>query len=208
MSGIVDPFTRWSEISNVSGGAAAYQDRFDELEASGVDVHGEARLVASLVPVPARVLDAGCGTGRVAVALDRLGYACVGVDSDVEMIQVARERNPGMHFLHQDISELYLRSQGFDVVVMAGNVVPLLAPGTLDASMRRIAAHTLAGGLVVAGFGLEPALLPERCPVTPLEDYDDACTAAELALTHRWSTWAKDPWTAGGAYAVSVHQKV
>ncbi|HYN28568.1 MAG TPA: class I SAM-dependent methyltransferase [Dermatophilaceae bacterium] len=208
MSGTpVNPFARWSEIASASGGAAAYQEHFDELEASGVDVHGEARLVASLVPVPARVLDAGCGTGRVARALTRLGYVCQGVDADLAMVQVARERDPATHYVHADLADLYLRTQAFDVVLLAGNVVPLLAPGTLDGVVDRVAVHTKAGGSVVAGFGLDAAHLPEGCPVTSTDAYDDACTAAGLSLLDRWATWEREPWTPGAGYAVSLHQR-
>ena len=45
----------------------AYQRRFDELAASGVHVHGEADFVDRFAP--SSVLDAGCGTGRVAAEL-------------------------------------------------------------------------------------------------------------------------------------------
>ncbi len=201
----VDPFTRWSEIADGSGGAAAYQRRFDRLEESGVDVHGEARLVASLVAPPARVLDAGCGTGRVATALARFGYRCTGVDADLEMVRVARARDRVTPFIHADLASLYLRSQAFDVVVLAGNVIPLLAPGALIPAVERLVAHLTLGGVVVAGFGLDEAHLPPGCPVTPLEAYDAAMSSAGLVLDERWSTWEKDSWTPGDGYAVSVH---
>jgi len=45
--------------------AARYAQRFADLEASGTNVHGEADFVASYAP--SSVLDAGCGTGRVAI---------------------------------------------------------------------------------------------------------------------------------------------
>ena len=48
-----------------------YQARFDLLAASGQDVHGEATFVRAYSP--ASVLDAGCGTGRVAIELARGG---------------------------------------------------------------------------------------------------------------------------------------
>src|ERR1700732_4830520 len=57
-----------------------YQRRFDELASSGVDVHGEATFVVRRAP--ASVLDAGCGTGRVAIELARRGITVVGVDVD------------------------------------------------------------------------------------------------------------------------------
>lgn len=76
--------SRWS----VSGDE--YQERFDRLAASGADIHGEADLVMSLEP--RRVLDAGCGTGRVAIELARRGVAVAGVDVDPGMLETARRR--------------------------------------------------------------------------------------------------------------------
>ncbi|GAA2344350.1 hypothetical protein SVIO_007330 [Streptomyces violaceusniger] len=57
-----------------------YQSRFDRIAVEGGDVHGEAALVRSFAP--ATVLDAGCGTGRVAIELARHGIAVAGVDVD------------------------------------------------------------------------------------------------------------------------------
>ena len=56
-------------------------------------------------------------------------------------------------------------------MVAAGNVIPLLAPGTLADTVQRLAAVLAPGGLLVAGFGLSPAQLPAGCPVTPATDY-------------------------------------
>ena len=69
-----------------------YQARFDALAASGVDVHGEVAFVPRSIPSPASVLDAGCGTGRVAIELARRGIAVVGVDVDASMLATARAR--------------------------------------------------------------------------------------------------------------------
>ncbi len=202
----MEPRTRWSEVSGGLGGATAYQQRFDDLAAKGMDVHGEAAFVEALVSPPARVLDAGCGTGRVAIQLTRLGYHCVGVDTEADMIAVARHQDPSTHWVRQDLSSLQLRSQAFDVVVLAGNVIPLLAPDTLLRTLERMVAHTRLGGHVVAGFGLDAAHLPEGCPVTTLADYDRACDVAGLSIVERYSTWDRAPWHEGAGYAVSVHR--
>ncbi|WP_406831185.1 class I SAM-dependent methyltransferase [Pedococcus sp. KACC 23699] len=202
----MEPRTRWSEVSGGPGAATAYQQRFDDLAAQGMDIHGEAAFVASLMAPPVRVLDAGCGTGRVATQLTALGYHCVGVDADAEMVDVARRRDPATTWVRQDLSRLQLRSQAFEVVVMAGNVVPLLAPGTLLDAIERVTAHLQPCGVLVAGFGLDAAHLPTGCPVTPLEDYDRACEVAGLAMLQRYATWEKTPWVPGGGYAVSVHR--
>jgi ubiquinone/menaquinone biosynthesis C-methylase UbiE len=202
----MEPRTRWSEVSGGPGAATAYQKRFDDLAAKGLDIHGEAAFVASLMSPPVRVLDAGCGTGRVAIQLTALGYHCTGVDEDAAMIEVAEERDPSTTWVRQDLSRLQLRAQAFEIVLLAGNVIPLLAPGTLLSTVERIAAHLQPGGLVVAGFGLDAAHLPQGCPVTPLADYYRACEVTGLSFVRRYGTWDRDPWHEGSGYAVSVHR--
>ena len=202
-----EPRTRWSEVSGGIGAATAYQRHFDQMAAKGLDVHGEATFVQSLLPAPARVLDAGCGTGRVATQLTSLGYHCVGVDLDPDMLAVAQDRDAATVWVLQDLSRLHLRTQAFDVAVLAGNVVPLLAPGTLVSAMQRIAAHLRPGGLVVAGFGLDAAHLPHGVPATSVEEYDTACLVADLSFLRRYRSWEKEPWRPGSGYAVSLHRR-
>ena len=99
------------------------------------------------------------------------------------------------------------RREAFDLVVMAGNVVPLLAPGTLSATMRRIADHVIPLGLVVAGFGLDADHLPPGCPVTAIDAYDRACAAAGLQPVRRYATWDRQRWSAGAGYVVTIHTR-
>jgi SAM-dependent methyltransferase len=199
--------TRWSRIGGVSG--EEYAARFAAREAAGQDMHGEARFCAGLLAPGARVLDAGCGTGRVAIRLDELGFACVGVDVDASMLAVARRTAPQVPWHHADLASLSSAdldgARDFDLVVMAGNVVPLLAEGTLGRAVRALGDLLRPGGLLVAGFGLDAAHLPPRCPVTSLAEYDEACAAAGLGLRERWSTWDGDPFEPGDGYAVSAH---
>ena len=199
---------RWARVSGgVSG--EAYAERFAELAASGTDVHGEAAFCGALVPAPARVLDAGCGTGRVAARLAELGYECVGVDVDPSMLAVARRTSAAVAWELGDLAELDLRTpegerDAFDLVVAAGNVIPLVAPGTEDAVVGRLAAHLRPGAPLVAGFGLDPAHLPlPEAPLT-LADYDASCDRAGLELQGRFATWEGAPYD-GGGYVVSVH---
>lgn len=204
--------SRWSELTGGDADAGArYASRFAALAAGGADVHGEARLCAALVAVGARVLDAGCGTGRVALRLTELGYRCVGVDLDDSMLAEARRAAPELPWLRADLAELDLPAQGvpggFDLIVAAGNVIPLLAPGTEPAAVGRLAAHLRDGGLLVAGFGLDPAHLPLACAPIDLAGYDAWCAAAGLALRERFATWDGDEYR-GGGYAVSIHHRV
>ena len=198
--------TRWSEVSGGIDAAHAYAQRFTALAEQGMDLHGEARLVTSLRPPPSRVLDAGCGFGRVAIELTRLGHTCVGVDADRHLVEIARDREPSVPFVWADLADLDLRTQAFDVVVMAGNVVPYLADGTLARVLGRLHDHLVPGGLLVAGFAVGGEL-PRHAALVRVEDYDRAAFAAGLSLHHRWATWSRDPGPGEGTYQVSVHAR-
>ncbi|MCD4532825.1 class I SAM-dependent methyltransferase [Nocardioides sp. cx-169] len=201
--------TLWQRIARETTGddyAAAYARRFAALAARGQDVHGEAALVGALVQPPARVLDAGCGTGRTAVRLQELGYAVVGVDVDATMLREARAAAPELDWREGDLATLDL-GETFDLVLLAGNVIPLLEPATLLAAAARLAAHAVPGGLVVCGFGLDADHLPGDCPVTPLADVDAAFAAAGLVAQERFATWDRAPYDDGG-YVVTVHRRL
>lgn len=199
--------TRWQQLTGGTGGEE-YAARFARLAASGQDPHGEATFVDGITRPGARVLDAGCGTGRVAVRLAELGHRCVGVDVDASMLTVARRDAPDISWVQGDLADLpaeVREAAPYDVVVLAGNVVPLLAEGTLPAVLRGLADLLAPGGLLVAGFGLDAAHLPRGCPVTPLADYDDA--AAGLDPVDRFSTWQAAPFDPAAGYVVSVHRR-
>ena len=201
--------TRWEQIAGASSGAD-YAARFEKLARSGADVHGEANFVASLLDPGARVLDAGCGTGRVAIRLAELGFTCVGVDVDGSMLEVARAAAPALAWFEADLATVTAESLdgegSYDLVLLAGNVIPLLAPGTCADAVHALVRLLVPGGLLVAGFGLDDAHLPPGCPVTPLAEYDDAANSAGLELVQRFGTWDREPFETGGGYAVSVAQ--
>jgi len=197
--------TRWRDAVG-EGSAERYAERFAALAASGADVHGEARFCEELVPPGALVLDAGCGTGRVAIELSRRRFRCVGVDVDPSMIEHARLAAPDNQWIQQDLTTLDLPDR-FDLVLAAGNVIPLLAPGTEAPTLRRLTAHLAAGGVLVAGFGLDAAHLPLESAPFGLVEYDGWCEEAGLELVARFATWGGQPFT-GGGYAVSVHRRI
>jgi SAM-dependent methyltransferase len=174
-----------------------YEQRWERLAAAGVDPHGEVALIETYAP--ATVLDAGCGTGRVAIELARRSVAVVGVDRDPDMVEVARAKAPELRWVVADLADLALPDR-FDVVVLAGNVVPYIASDRRAAAVAACARHLHPAGVLVAGFVLRPDW-PD------LTAYDRWCTAAGLALTDRWATWDRRPYE-GGDYAVSAHTRV
>jgi SAM-dependent methyltransferase len=173
-----------------------YQERFDALARTGTDVHGEAGFVARLGPVT--VLDAGCGTGRVAIELDRRGMTVVGVDCDASMLATARRLAPGIRWVEEDVTVLDLDEE-FDVVVLAGNVPLFTPPGTQAALVAGGARHLAPGGALVLGFQLGRGY--------ELDDLDAHGAAAGLRLDARYATWDRDPFPGDGSYAVSVFRR-
>jgi len=186
------PQNRWQREAVPRGDA--YDRRFAQLAAAGHDVHGEADFVASLAVHS--VLDAGCGTGRVALELASRGLDIVGVDADPAMLEVARRKGPAITWIEADLVDLDL-GRRFEAVVLAGNVMIFLAPGTEGAVVANLAGHLEAGGLLVAGFSTDAGL--------DLAAYDRLAATAGLDLVERWATWDRAPEVAGGNYAVSVH---
>jgi SAM-dependent methyltransferase len=137
--------------------SAAYVQRFRDLASQGMDLVGEARLVDAMLPRGSRVLDAGCGPGRVGAYLHEVGHDVVGVDVDPVLIAAAEEDHPGPRWLVGDLAELDLPSLGipepFDAIVSAGNVMAFLAPSTRGAVLRRLRAHIARDGRAAIGFG-------------------------------------------------------
>jgi SAM-dependent methyltransferase len=186
---------RWQQ-SDVPRGAD-YDRRFDDLAAAGMDMHGEAALVASYRP--ATVLDAGCGTGRVAIELARRGHDVVGTDVDPSMLEAARAKAPGLTWVEADLTDPWLDlGRTFDIVVMAGNVLIFVPSGTEGQVIANAARHLSPGGRLVAGYSLRPGGLQPS-------GHDAYAGAAGLELEDRWSTWDRHPSAPGDAYAVSVH---
>jgi len=190
-----DQSNRWLQNRSVSG--EVYDATYERRAAAGENVHGEADFVERFAP--ASVLDAGCGTGRVGRELARRGMDVVGVDLDPEMLAQARRRAPNVDWRLADLVTADL-GRSFDAVVMAGNVMIFLAPGSEPAAVANIARHLEPGGLLIAGFQIMRGRLT-------VERYDEIASLAGLALAERWSTWDRDTWDARHEYAVSVHRR-
>jgi SAM-dependent methyltransferase len=182
------------------GHSAAYVQRFRSMAAAGRDLAGEARLVDALLPRRARVLDAGCGPGRVGAFLAEAGHDVVGVDVDPVLIAAAEEDHPGPRWLVGDLAELDLPARGipagFDGIVCAGNVMTFLAPGTRAAVLRRLRAHLAADGRAAIGFGAGRGYDFDEF----LADAGRAGWAADLLL----ATWDLRPFTPGADFLVAV----
>ena len=185
-----EDWTAWKDAVDLD----RYDRRWAAMAESGQNPHGEADLVCSLGP--SSVLDGGCGTGRVGIELARRGIEVVGVDPDPDMIAACRAKAPDLRWEHSGLQDLALDTR-FDLVVLAGNVVPYAAAPDRAGVVAACAAHLVPGGLLLAGFTLRPGW-------PSVADYDRWCLEAGLGPRERWSTWNRDPYR-GGDYAVFMH---
>lgn len=187
------------------GHARRYAERWRRIAAEGTDILGEARLIDAMAPRRARILDAGCGTGRLAAHLLPAGHELVGVDLDPELIAVAREDHPQARWEVQNLAELDLREDGgdrgeggerttpsgagerlvFDLEVSAGNVLAFLSAAERRPALQRLAAHLAPEGRLVVGFGAGRGYA--------FEDFAADAESAGLVLQHRFSSWDLRP---------------
>jgi 2-polyprenyl-3-methyl-5-hydroxy-6-metoxy-1,4-benzoquinol methylase len=183
------------KISENPGHSRWYIERFRTLAKDGVDLAGEARLIDAMTHRGSRILDAGCGAGRVGGALAALGHEVTGVDLDPELIAAAEEDHPGPAWQAGDLAELDLPER-FDVIVCAGNVMTFVAPGTRGEILRRMRAHLADGGRVVIGFGADRGY--------PFDEFLTDAAAAGLATDVLLSTWDLRPFAAGSDFLVAL----
>lgn len=172
------------------GHAKRYAERWERFVAEGRDIDGEARLIDAMAPRGARILDAGCGEGRVGRYLHSRGHEVVGADLDETLIGVARERCPSARWEVQNLAELDLRDEAgerlrFDVIVSPGNVMAFLAGVERLPALRALAAHLADGGRLVVGFGSGRGWT--------FEDFAADAERAGLRLVHRFSSWDLRP---------------
>lgn len=174
-----------------------YERRFRQLEANGSATHGEADFIAACSP--RTVLDAGCGTGRVAIELARRGFEVTGVDLDADMIAAARAKAPELTWHVADLATVRVGCE-FDLVALPGNVMLYCRASDRGRIVANLADHLHADGTLVAGFSL-------RRDGYALSQWDQDCRNAGLELTERFATWERSTYS-DGDYHVSVHRRV
>lgn len=193
------PTPRWFTDTN-DGHSEWYIERFRTMATEGTDLVGEARLVDAMVPRNARILDAGCGPGRIGGRLHELGHRVVGVDVDPKLIAAAEEDHPGPRWLVGDLADLDLADAGedepFDAIVCAGNVLVFVAEGTEPAVLRNFAGALRPDGFAVVGFHINRGLSPDRL--------DEMAVDAGLRTDLRLSTWDVKAWHDDADFAVTV----
>ncbi len=187
-------------VAENPGHSRWYVERFRAMAAAGDDLDGEARLVDAMVGRRARILDAGCGPGRVGGRLHALGHTVVGIDLDPELIAAAEEDHLGPRWIVADLATVDLGDVGvdgdFDVIVSAGNVMAFVEASSRAAVLANLAGFLASEGRLVVGFGTDRGYAPDA--------FAADVASAGLTFDLRLATWDLRPFTPESGFLVAV----
>ncbi|MET8979885.1 class I SAM-dependent methyltransferase [Streptomyces sp. NPDC004539] len=111
---------------------------------SRLPVGPEPDVIAGAVPAGARILELGCGVGRMTHPLLERGFRVTAVDESAEML----ERVRGARTVHSPIERLEL-GETFDVVLLASFLVHAGDAEVRRGLLRACARHVAPGGSVL-----------------------------------------------------------
>jgi len=142
------------------------------------------RIISDANPTAKTLLDVACGTGAHLARL-RHWYTVEGVDLSPEMLEVARERLPGVPLHVGDMRTLDL-GRSFDVVVcLFSSIGYVTEPAELRSTVGRLAAHVGRPGVLILDGWLRPDVWQAGYRAEPDIASDDEVTVVRLALTKR-----------------------
>lgn len=187
------PKTRWE-----TGDTTGYLERFSKLIEDGADIVGEARLADTLAKRGSTILDAGAGIGRIGAELQRRGHTVVAAEKDESLVADAAERYPDLPMVATDLLALtpeLLAQQGlptsFDLIVLVGNVMVLLAPDTEQRLLTGLRDLLAPGGRILIGF--HPINGHGSSRSYPFKEFEADAAAVGLTVQHRFGTYELDP---------------
>lgn len=154
-------------------GRGASAQHYDRLAEADRNIVGDLSVYAGLTDRPARILELGAGTGRVAIDLAQRGHSVVGLDISAPMLAQAEAKRAALapevaqrlRFVRGDMAALAL-NDSFDLVVASYYALAHLPAGTAwRNTFRGVAAHLAPGGL--AAFHMPLAQKMEAAPPRP-----------------------------------------
>lgn len=184
--------SRWEQ------GHRGYSARFAKLLRDGVDITGEARLADTLIPRGSKVLDAGCGMGRIAAALEATGHDAYGVDLDLELLEQAGRTYPALPVAQvrlEDVSPDSLAAQDFptsyDLIVCVGDVLVFLAEDSERDVLAALRTVVVPDGRMLVGFHQDDSKKGKR--TYPAQEFIADAEASGWKLESRFATYDLRP---------------
>lgn len=111
----------------------------------------EIAALTTILPVEThlRVIDIGCGIGRLAGPLATLGYAMTGIDISVEALLAARSRTTGVRYVALDQRHVGRMRWDFDAALLMWNSLGFAGRGADQETLAGVAKVLRRGGKVV-----------------------------------------------------------
>ncbi len=121
-------------------------------EASGEAAAMCERIIEQHIPGSGlKILDVGCGTGKVLAALAQHGHEGIGIDASVPMIDYAALIHPELRIQVGDMRDFDLDEE-FDVVMCVGSTFTNnLSNADVHSTIRNLRKHCKSGGLLILG---------------------------------------------------------
>jgi len=114
-----------------------------------------ADYIESLWGNPHLVLDLACGTGTMAEILTKRGYDMIGVDISSEMLMVAKQKNPDILFINQDMRNFELYGSVDAVICLCDSLNYILEYNELVQVFKQVANYLNPGGSFIFDINTE-----------------------------------------------------
>ncbi|WP_435597058.1 class I SAM-dependent methyltransferase [Streptomyces anulatus] len=146
---------------------------------------GQADMLATVIPDGAKVLDFGCGDGRVAIPMANFGYEVIGVDASQNMLDRLAERDSDVTTVRADSDGIagHLGRRRMDAVYSLAVLIHHSYQDCLHI-ITKLRAATKLGGILILDWPLSdtPSEADSWIGVTTWsrEQQDEACAAIGL----------------------------
>jgi SAM-dependent methyltransferase len=159
---------------------------------------GEAEMLHGRLTVGASVLDLGCGTGRIARPLAKLGHRVVAVDESEAMLARIPTLD-GVRLIRQEIQHLRI-GERFAAVLLASNMINTRDDDLRQAMLVTCRDHLDHGGLVYVQWrrpewfrsGRSSALLGDIAVTLQVDDLGDDLFSVAATYEVNEMSWHHD----------------
>lgn len=154
---------------------------YDRLMTADVDYRAWCAYLEKLFEkngcAPSLVLELGCGTGSMTVALAKRGYSMIGLDISTDMLNIAgqKARDEGLDilYLNQDMADFELYGTVDAVVCTLDGLNYLTEDGDLERTFSLVELYLNPGGIFVFDLNTEHKIRNVIAPQTFLYDTED-----------------------------------
>jgi SAM-dependent methyltransferase len=159
-------------------------------ELSGKDYRSESEVIEQLVKrcaPDASTLDVACGTGGHLVHLQH-AFDATGLDLSESMLDVARQRVPGVELVNGDMRSFDLGREFDAIVCLFSSIGYLPDPTALGDAIECMSRHLAKGGVLVVDGWVRPSSWKEPGAAHVVSGTRDGIAIARVGRSERHGT--------------------